>query len=289
MMMLMPGASCASAVVPGAALSGAMGNSVFAATPSWQGDTIVGQAGVTGESTIAGSSAILRKRKVAFIGDSITWGYPDPATGYVKRFEELTGAVVQNLGVSGTHIAQKNADDERAFISRVNSVDDDAEMVVVMGGTNDFGHTATATPFGTMLDGANPGSYTFCAGVHNFFKALYDRFTVAGIPVVIVLPLHHGNGLDIHEYDVADNGALTENVNTATGKTYREYVDAIRAIAAYYSFDTIDAYSQSGINGSVSRHFVPDGLHIGDAGALKFAKFLIPKLEEVYKEFYVVK
>lgn len=232
--------------------------------------------------------SILHKKKVAFIGDSITYGHPDPTTGYVKRFAELTGAIVQNLGVSATHIARKNADDHRAFISRVGSVDADVDMVVVMGGTNDFGHTTTATPFGSLLDGANPDSFTFCAGVHNFFKALYERFTVEGIPVVIILPLHHGNGVDIHEYDVAEDGSLTENVNTATGKTYQEYVYAIRDIAAYYSFDTIDAYSQSGINGSVSRHFIPDGLHIGEAGALKFAKFLIPKLEEVYKEFHTV-
>lgn len=231
-------------------------------------------------------SPILRGKKVAFIGDSITFGHPAPSTGYVKRFAELTGAIVQNLGVSATHIARKNADDNRAFISRVESVDSDVDMVVVMGGTNDFGHTATAAPFGSLLDGANPYRFTFCAGVHNFFKALYDRFTVEGIPVVIILPLHHGNGVDVHEYDVAADGSLTENVNSTTGKTYKEYVEAIREIAAYYSFDTIDAYSQSGINGCVSRHFIPDGLHIGEAGAWKFAKFLVPKLEDVYREFH---
>lgn len=222
-------------------------------------------------------------KRIGFLGDSIT-EYAE----YVNSYAELTGCKVYNYGKSATHMARVNSSDANAFERRYSSMIRTLDMVIVFGGTNDFGHTNTA-PFGEFSDGTKTSAITFYAGLHRLFSGLHTRYPT--IPVVIMLPIHHGTEIDQKEYVVNADKTITEGTNPTTGKTFREYVDAIREVAAYYSFIVLDAYSYSGLTpmveiGSSNRRFFKDGLHLSAAGGERLARWMYPQLEAVYEMFY---
>lgn len=222
-------------------------------------------------------------KRVGFLGDSITQN-----AEYVNSYASLTGCTAINYGVSATHMARRNGSDTNAFERRYSSMVKNLDMVVVFGGTNDFGHTTTAE-FGAFTDGPKVGKYTFYAGLHRLFKGLHDRYPK--IPVVIMLPIHHGTEIDAPEYIINSDKSFTEGTNPTTGKTFREYVEAIREVAAYYSLIVLDAYSYSGLSpmteiGADNRVFFRDGLHLNAAGGERLARWMYPQLEAVYEMFY---
>ena len=222
-------------------------------------------------------------KKIGFLGDSITQ-YAE----YVNSYAKLTGCTAMNYGVSATHMARKNSSDTSAFERRYTSMPKSLDMVIVFGGTNDFGHTDTAD-FGEFSDGQKASKYTFYAGLHRLFAGLRTRYPK--IPVVIMLPIHHGTEIDQKEYVINSDKTITEGKNSKTGKTFREYVDAIREVAAYYSLIVLDAYSYSGLTpmteiGADNRMFFKDGLHLNSAGGERLARWMYPQLEAVYEMFY---
>ena len=222
-------------------------------------------------------------KRVGFLGDSITQN-----AEYVNSYANLTGCTAMNYGVSATHMARKNSSDTNAFERRYTSMAKNLDMVIVFGGTNDFGHTTTAE-FGAFTDGPKTAKYTFYAGLHRLFKGLHDRYPK--IPVVIMLPIHHGTEIDVPEYIINSDKSFTEGTNPTTGKTFREYVNAIREVAAFYSLIVLDAYSYSGLSpmteiGAENRVFFRDGLHLNAAGGERLARWMYPQLEAVYEMFY---
>ena len=224
-------------------------------------------------------------KKVSFLGDSITQNGE-----YVASYAGLTGCIADNQGISATHLAARSSSDTNAFEKRYSKISTTTKMVVVFGGTNDFGHTNTAE-FGAFTDGPKTGKFTYYAGLHRLFKGLYDRFMKRGIPVVVMLPIHHGTEIDVPEYVINSDKSFSEGTNPTTGKTFREYVDAIRQVAAYYSLIVLDAYSYSGLSpmteiGSENRKYFKDGLHLNAAGGERLARWMYPQLEAVYEMFY---
>ena len=222
-------------------------------------------------------------KRIGFLGDSITQN-----AEYVNSYANLTGCTAVNYGISATHIAKKNADDTKAFEVRYSNMAKNLDMVIVFGGTNDFGHTDTAD-FGVFTDGARSTKYTFYAGLHRLFSGLRKRYP--HIPVVIMLPIHHGTEIDQKEYIVNADKTIVEGTNEKTGKTFREYVNAIREVAAYYSLIVLDAYSYSGLTpmteiGASNRVFFRDGLHLNAAGGERLARWMYPQLETVYEMYY---
>ncbi|MFB9897808.1 SGNH/GDSL hydrolase family protein [Hallella seregens] len=228
-------------------------------------------------------SSFLQDRKVAFLGDSITYGGL-----YTTAFSALTGCKVLNYGRNGSHLAKNVlSDTANAMEARVGSMADDADMVVVFGGTNDFGHASGINsgfggtpPFGSFVDGANDGRLTFCAGVHRLCRNLRAKY--GNRPVAIMTPLHHGTTLDTREYVVDGDGSLHEGANADSGKTFREYVDMIKEIAAYWSIPVMDAYSESGLNPICDASKFSDGLHLNQSGADILAKWMVGKTEQIW-------
>lgn len=224
---------------------------------------------------------ILENKKIGFLGDSITaMGY------YISAFQQMSNCITVNYGVGGSHIAARSSDDNEAFEKRVPSLADDLDGVVVFGGTNDFGHTLTA-PFGTFDDYTDEDIYSFYAGCHRTFKQLYDKYR--GKPIVVMLPLHHGYEVDTPEYIFNEDGTITAGSNPTTEKTFKEYVDAIKQVAQYYSFYVIDAYSESGLNPcletSGTRYYFTDGLHLNQVGGNRLGNFMLPLMEQVFSMF----
>ena len=106
----------------------------------------------------------LSGKRIAFLGDSITEGVGTSDLRYVywQRLGEWTGAQVFGCGISGTRIAPQRTPSENPrfdlyFASRVEEMEPELDVIVIFGGTNDFGHGDA--PFGAPED--RDGT-TFC-------------------------------------------------------------------------------------------------------------------------------
>ena len=211
----------------------------------------------------------LKGTKINFLGDSITEGAGTSSHEkmYTMVIEREYGAICQNYGIGGTRIARQKTPTEekwdKDFISRVPEMDNAADIVVVFGGTNDFGHGDA--PLGAMSDRT---PYTFYGALHCLYTALTEKYP--GVPIVVLTPLHR----------------ITEDIPTGDNKpapvgTLREYVNIIREVAEYYSLPVLDLFKESGLQPKIpiiQQKYVPDGLHPNDAGnailAHKIARFL---------------
>lgn len=208
----------------------------------------------------------LTGKKINFLGDSITAGSgtSDAEHNYVSVFGRLSGAEVRNYGLSGSRIARQkshahpNFDDD--FVLRAADMDGDADIVVVFGGTNDYGHGDA--PLGNF-ESRDP--YTFYGAMHTLCTDLLNKYPKAEI--VFMTPLHRlEEHRDINEIGIRNQCPLSR------------YVEIIKEVTAYYALPTLDLYTASGMQPDVKvirETYMPDGLHPNDAGAVKLAKRLL--------------
>ena len=205
----------------------------------------------------------LENIKANFLGDSITEG--TGTTGADKIFYSLLGEKygmkVRGYGIGGTRLAYQqepsaNARWDRSFSDRFSEMDDDADLVVMFGGTNDYGHGDA--PIGTPED-RDPK--TFYGACHYIMKGLIEKYPESTI--VIMTPLHR---------------AVEERVRGGGEKVYlKRYVEIIKEVSEYYSLPVIDLWAISGIQPKVDvikQKYCPDGLHPNDAGHVLMAKRL---------------
>ena len=217
----------------------------------------------------------LKGLKINFLGDSITEGVGTscPENIYhavLKREAELSEA--RNYGISGTRIAVQHPTTKRewneivdthSFCERFHEMDDDADVVVVFGGTNDSGHGSA--PIGSFSDRTPDTFYGAC---HYLFRGLIKKYI--GKTVVIMTPLHRWGELSAAKLPV-----------TAPYYNLKGYVDIIREVAEYYSLPVLDLFKESGIQPDIEEireKYMPDGLHPSDDGnkviAAKLKSFL---------------
>ena len=229
----------------------------------------------------------LEGKKINFLGDSITFGFGlldfpelpedfDPATmslednplnsidpdtlegSFVNVLrEECKLAAARNYGVCGSRITRQH-DDGRfdmfpdTFCDRADRMDPDADIVVVFGGTNDYGHGNAL--FGSFDDCDDS---TFCGALHVLYRKLIMKYPSAEI--VICTPLHR----------IGEKSPLGEGTKLVPGEPLIEYVKAIRRAAEDYSLPLLDLYACSGLQPEVpviAERYCPDGLHPNKAG-----------------------
>ena len=204
----------------------------------------------------------LKGIKMAVIGDSITQGVgvTDMNNMYynrIKRDCDLRTLYVD--GISGTRIARQQTPSatpsfDLDFVSRIDAIDIDSDLVVVFGGTNDFGHGDA--PFGELSDRTQD---TFCGACHILCQKLIQRFPKSQI--VYMGPLHR----------------ITENTPNQHGKILDDYVAALQTILRKYSIPFLDMMESGGIAPHMPVHkelYMPDGLHPNDAGHERIANRL---------------
>ena len=202
----------------------------------------------------------LQGKIITVLGDSITQGAGVSCVenSYQNVLGRMVGAKeVRSFGISGTRLARQYGADNYPwpFTERFKTMPDDTDLVLVFGGTNDYGHGDA--PFGSWGDRTND---TFIGACHYLFSELIKKYPNARI--VIMTPLQTS-------YD------QTPSANT--GKPLIDYVDAIIEVAAHYSLPVLDLYRTSGICPRIPEHltrFMPDGLHPNDEGAARIAERL---------------
>ncbi|MBP5256572.1 MAG: SGNH/GDSL hydrolase family protein, partial [Clostridia bacterium] len=176
----------------------------------------------------------LRGKKINFLDDSITEGVgtSSPEHIYLNVLAKNAGlSEARNYGIGGTRFARQITPSgspvfDRDFCMRADEMDPDADVVVVFGGTNDFGHGDA--PFGSPED-TTPA--TFCGACDYLFRRLIGRYPEAQI--VVMTPLHR-------LFEERTNGDACQKAHH-TGNLKR-YVDAIKAAAEKYSLPVLDLY-----------------------------------------------
>lgn len=205
--------------------------------------------------------------KMGVIGDSITegCGVSDLNNMFYNRLALECG--IRELyvdGISGSRIARQRIPSEKArhdldFVSRVDKIDADCDLVIVFGGTNDFGHGDA--PMGELNDDT---PYTFCGACNILCEKLHMRFPESQI--VFMGPLHRST----------ENNPCGDNKPEPVGTLY-DYVEVIKTITRKHSIPFIDLMSVAGIAPRVpvlKEKYMPDGLHPNDAGHARIAERL---------------
>ena len=207
----------------------------------------------------------LKNKKINFLGDSITQGAGASKIelSFVNLFKKLSGADIENNSIGGTRIAiQKTPSSvpifDTYFASRILEMRNDADYVVVFGGTNDFGHGDA--PLGKMGDTIPD---TFYGALYDLYTKLYKKYPSSRI--VAITPLHR----------------LTEN-NTVNEiglqcKPLIAYVKAIKETAELFSIPVLDLFATCNMNPNIpelNERFFFDGLHPSDAGHKRIAEML---------------
>lgn len=192
---------------------------------------------------------VLEEKKIAFLGDSITRGIylPDENDCYAKRMARaVTWGGFYNHSVPGSRIGEYIGPDPKrikgSFLQRYPQMPDGMDIVVVFGGTNDFG--IGNAPMGTPSD---QDPYTFCGAVNLLFEGLKRKYPQAVF--VVITPLHRRD----------------ENTpNPFSGKPLDTYIRILRQKAMKHGFLVYELRDEPGLKPNAEyyeRLFMADGIH----------------------------
>lgn len=248
-----------------------------------------------------------QKIKYCALGDSITYGFiPRNYPGYpgqLRSYAELAAEKLEtslnlrtckvefyNFGISDSTIANLQGHDPMCL--RFAEMPDDADIITVMGGTNDV---RCGVPLGKMSDRCNT---TFYGALHTLYQGLYTKYIGNVEPSVgakkRIIILTPPKLLD------ADKSSLpnTPENNAQTLFQWNEWLDAIKEVAAFYSFPVLDMHNLSGINPHLNRTikgyedgyygnynpYITDGTHPTQEGAEMMARVLAEFLAKTWIE-----
>ncbi|MBE6226378.1 MAG: SGNH/GDSL hydrolase family protein [Bacteroidales bacterium] len=239
-----------------------------------------------------------RKIKYCALGDSITYGfiprnypgYPGQLKSYAalaaQKLEKLSGSKVEfcNFGISDSTIA--NLPENTPMCIRYAEMPDDADIITVMGGTNDV---RCGVPLGKMSDRCNT---TFYGALHTLLQGLYTKYIGDAEPsvgakrkIVILTPIKLLDAEKSHLPNTPGNNA------EALFK-WESWINAIKEVAAFYSLPVLDMHNLSGINPHLNRTikgfedgyfgnynpYITDGTHPTQEGAEMMAQALTKML-----------
>lgn len=215
----------------------------------------------------------LKGKKINFLGDSITEGarVESPDNFYPNLIKASAGlAEARNYGVGGSRIARirkfEGLPSDEDFVARAERMDPDFDVVVVFGGTNDFGHGTI--PLGEM---GSDDVYTFYGALKTLCLYLIKNYPDKQI--VFMTPLHRLN-------EELDYNKRIEDGNP-NARPLVDFVNAIKEVCELFSIPVLDMFKESGMPARVwawCEKYMPDGLHPNDNGqriiAHKLQKFL---------------
>ena len=216
----------------------------------------------------------LKGLKINFLGDSITEGagVSTPENIYWNLIKSTYGAeVVRGYGIGGTRIARQKKPSaeprwDRDFCSRFGEMDDDANVVVVFGGTNDYGHGDAKLG---CFDDRDP--YTFYGAFHQLISYLVATFPKNRLCFVLPIP-RYGQ----------DNPCGENGIKETPSAPLSAYIEAEKAVLSSCGVQYLDLSDRFYLPSSptCSALFL-DGLHPNEAGHRLIADGLIEYLEKV--------
>ncbi len=211
----------------------------------------------------------LEGKIINFLGDSITEGHPlkNPEDIYLNILRRECGLKeARNYGIGGTRIAYQSKPSDWPemdlyFAGRVNLMDPNADMVVVFGGTNDYG--SGDAPLGTLGD-TDPT--TFYGALEHLIGWLKRAFP--GKPLVFLTPMRREQDEGTAQYKL-DVMHFTEEELHTKGLPLKPYVDAMVQVCARHEIPLCNLYEDLPVKLNLPEHqklYSADGLHPNEAG-----------------------
>ena len=225
-------------------------------------DQLSNGGGSTGGGSTGGMLISPFKNKIAnFLGDSQTEVNSNKNKIYYEWVKEILGlSKVNNYGIGGTTIAKKSVSDDTAMCVRYANMDNNAELICVMGGVNDRWFNNQLGNFG------DTDPITFYGGMETLCNGLLTKYP--GKTIIFITPTEQNN-------------ALCNNANK-TGYTATDFANAMKKVCAKYSIPVFDANTCSGIyplNQANARIYTTDNLHLNNKGhevlGNKLSKFIL--------------
>ena len=243
----------------------------------------------------------MKKRlKYCALGDSITFGFiprnypghPGQLESYAALAAKMLDMEFENHGISDSTIA--NLPENTPMCIRYREMADDADIITVMGGTNDV---RLGVPHGKMED-RTPD--TFYGALHTLMQGLYTKYIVPQEQqapfseataemarkgqykkIVILTPIKL---LDAEKSHLPN----TPQDNANVLYQWDGWIEAIKEVARFYSFPVFDMHNLSGITPHISRTvkgtheeyngnynpYITDGTHPTQEGAQMMANAL---------------
>lgn len=181
----------------------------------------------------AGIVAPIKSKKLAFCGDSITFGAnPDggeaPLYAWPQQAGRLLGCQVTNYGVNG---ASAGGESPRVWSKAYNVVAEDTDIIGVMIGINDWGH-------GYAI-GSVEQKTGFCGALHTMWQGFLKRFPPsAGKRIFCMI---------YPRIDIKPTGDIP---------AWSVWVKAIREVAEYYAIPILDFSKELGIDPHLDTEFI---------------------------------
>ena len=212
------------------------------------------------------------------LGDSITTYAPNPNGGmlYYKWWEQDYQIKYNNHGISG---ATLTANGKEPFVNRYVDMADNADLIIVKGGTNDWG----STDAGNMTTRATS---TYAGSLRVLMEGLIDKYPDKQI--VFYTPIKRCEG--------GQNPASKNRF----GNTLNDFANTVVEIGKIYNIPVINLYtpeeldftskliSPAGHDASGKWHdavcesdLMPDGLHPSGKGHTVIASYTLEKLQEL--------
>lgn len=197
--------------------------------------------------------------KINALGDSMTAGavVQDKNNLYFNVVGILCDAqAVRNYGENGTTMAGIMPSN---FVDRSMFMDKDANLILVLGGTNDFYFNI---PIGTDFD---RNYFTFYGAMHMLCSRL--KMVYPDSDIVFMTPLHRAD----------EFGEVNDN-----GNTLEEYATVILQVCSEYGIPVIDLYHEENLNfGTNKELYMPDGLHPDDLGQMAIGYYVADCLKNL--------
>lgn len=210
-----------------------------------------------------------KDNKILFLGDSITAsaGASKYEMGYVFRFQELSHFTVFNYGMSGTRIANRLVPDyeplfDEYFLKRVHKMEDEADYIVIFGGTNDFGHGDA--PFGTENDRT---INTFYGAINLLLDTINNKYV--NKKIIVITPLHR-----LDEYDEYNERGVKHEI------PLKQYVDAIIKSTKNHHNYVLNMYDEI-LNPFIRPDLFKDSIHPNDDGHFLLATKLFDFIKSI--------
>ena len=199
-------------------------------------------------------------------GDLVTAHYTDYLYEHCSFIENI-----QNLGYAGSCIAglpDKQGKMSPSFIERCNQISNDANLIIIFGGTNDYGIGSSTIP-NPMGAYGDESPETFYGGLKTLIDEIEKDHSAAKI--VFVTPIYR------KEQEL--NGLKNENMY---GFGLDDYVAAIKETCEKRNISCIDAFHElTEINAETYKEYEVDGLHLNNEGNILLGQFLAKKLAEI--------
>ncbi len=221
-------------------------------------------------------------KKAVFIGDSITAGYSLVVTE--KPFPAIVSSNLNmshvNYGIGGSEIAQFEAGNNtyNPMCIRYADMDDDADLIIIAGGTNDWSHNHTQ--LGVMGD---TSINTFYGALDTMCKGLLAKYH--GKTIVFMTPIKRdsGNGTETGKEYFSPN---------ALGYVLKDFVDAIKKVCEFYGIPVIDMYADCSLNPIIpvirSNYFSNDGSHPNRIGQMIMARRVTAGIQALCQSTYEI-